>query len=169
MLFVAVLVMACATVDTTDIEVVGKTRPGTDFSNYKTYTWLESAQIVNDPFGQWEPPDFDADSVVKKQVDRELGKRGMTLAGTDPDLQVFFVAGIDMVDPVWREDPDRALPTLQNVPKGALLVVLIDGATRVPVWVGVAGAEIRKQQEPGTARKRLEYAIIEMFRQFPDK
>jgi hypothetical protein len=92
----------------------------------------------------------------------------MMLSGRNPDVMVLFVAGIEMVDMELRKDPQREVPMLQNVPKGSLLVVLIDSTSRVPVWVGVAGAEIGRQQKPSAARQRLEYAISRMFRQFPE-
>jgi hypothetical protein len=59
------------------------------------------------------------------------------------------------------------MPSLQTIPKGALVVVLVDAMNRRPVWVGVAGAELKRSQEPEAARRRLDYAVREMFRDFP--
>lgn len=161
------LVTACATVDTSDIEVVSRASPETTFTSYQTYAWLETARIVNDPLGQWEPPGFDADAAVKAMVDRELGRRGMVVAGGSPDLLVTFVAGIEMTSFEVREGQGNPLPSLQTIPKGALVVLLVDGASHQPVWVGVAGGDVKRQQAADAVRKRLDYAVTEMFRQFP--
>jgi hypothetical protein len=161
------LMTACATVDTSDIEVVGKTSPDAHFGSYRTYAWLKTAEIVNDPFGQWEPPGFDADAAVKGFIDRELGRRGMEAAGSQPDLLVTFVAGIEMTAFEVHEGKGSPLPSLQTIPKGALVVVLVDNTSKRPVWVGVAGADVKRQQEPDTVRKRLDYAVTEMFSKLP--
>ena len=163
----ALLLTACATVDTSDIEVVSKASPDARFDSYRTYAWLKTAQIVNDPLGKWEPPGFDADAAVKVMVDRELGKRGLVPEGNSPDLFVTFVAGIDMASLELREDPEKQQQTLQNIPRGALVVVLVDGSSRRPAWVGVASADVQRTQEPDAIHKRLDYVITEMFRRYP--
>jgi hypothetical protein len=167
LLFAGLLLTACATVDTSDIEVVGKASPDARFDSYRTYAWLETAQIVNDPLGKWEPPGFDADAAVMALVDRELGMRGLIPASDSPDLLVTFVAGIEMAALELREDPEKKQQTLQNIPKGALVVMLVDGASRRLAWVGVAGAEVKRPLESDAIRKRLDYVITEMFRQYP--
>jgi hypothetical protein len=166
MLF-GLLLAGCATVDTSDIEVVTRTSPEARFGSYRTYTWLETAQIVNDPFGQWEPPGFDADAAVMAMVDRELGKRGMRATTDSADLLVTFVAGIEMTAYELREGGQSGLPSLQTVPKGALVVVLVDSASNRPVWVGVAGADIQRQPEADAMHQRLDYVVTEMFRTLP--
>ncbi len=159
----------CATQQLTqDIEVTTKQRPGVDISRYRTYAWLETSQIVNDPMGQWEPPDFDSDAEVKRLIDRELARHGVTMSADEPDMLVTFVAGIDMLSMELREDPDKdGKQTLQNIPKGALVVVLADAESRVRLWVGVAAGDIGKQPDSSTVQHRLDYAITEMFRDYP--
>lgn len=167
LLLASVLLTACATVDTSDIEIVARSSPEARFGSYRTYSWLETAQIVNDPFGQWEPSGFDADAAVKALIDRELGRRGMTAGGNSPDLLVTFVAGIEMTAFEVREGQGSGLPSLQTIPKGALVVVLVDSASMRPVWVGVAGADVKRQQKRDVVRRRLDYAVTEMFRELP--
>jgi hypothetical protein len=161
------LLAGCATVDTSDIEVVTRTSPDARFGSYRTYAWLETAQIVNDPLGQWEPPGFDADAAVKAMVDRELGKRGMRATGNTPDLLVTFVAGIEMTAFEVHEGGQSGWPSLQTVPKGALVVVLVDSASKRPVWVGVAGADVQRQPDADATHRRLDYVVTEMFRALP--
>jgi hypothetical protein len=164
------LVTACASQLTQDIEVTAKQQPGVDLGRYRTYAWQETAQIVNDPLGQWEPPDFDSDAEVTRLVERELAKLGMTAATDNPDMMVTFIAGIDMLSLELREDPKKdGQKTLQNIPKGALVVVLIDAVTRVRLWVGVAAGDIGKQPDSAAVRQRLDYAITGMFQRYPAK
>lgn len=169
LLLAGVLLVSCATQSVRDIQVT--TRRQADFvpHDYRTYSWLETAEIVNDPLGQWEPPDFDADAEVVRLVDTELARQGYTAADSDPDLLVTFIAGIDMAELELREDPKKKKTTLQNIPKGALVVILVNAASGERLWVGVAMADVGRQPDSAAIRQRLAYAIGEMFRGFPGK
>jgi hypothetical protein len=166
-LFFCVLLTSCAAQLTKDIEVTAKQKPGFDLARYRTYAWLDTAQIVNDPLGKWEPPDFDADAEVIRLVDRELAKRGVSQTTTNPQMLVTFIAGIDMIALELREDPEKGKETLQSIPKGALVVVLVDAVSRERLWVGVAGSDVGQQPDSAAVRRRLDYAITEMFRLMP--
>ena len=164
------LLAACASQAVKDIEVTTRRQPDFDPGNYRSYAWLKTAQIVNDPLGQWEPPAFDADAEVTRLVDRELAKHGFAGTNSNPDLLVTFIAGIDMADLKLRDDPDKnGKETLQNIPRGALVVILVDAASRERLWVGVAMADIGRQLDSTIVRRRLDYAISGMFREFPGK
>ena len=76
---IVLLGVGCGTA-TKDIKVDSETRSGADLVGYKTYAWIGSAQIVNDPRGQWEPPPLDADAEIRWLIDRELRKRAATLS-----------------------------------------------------------------------------------------
>ena len=158
----ALLGAGCATV-TKDIKVDAETRPGTDLTRYKTYAWIGSAQIINDPRGQWEPPKLDADAEIRWLIDRELRKRGMTEVNRSPDLLVGFAAGINMEALELVKDPETKADSMRKVPKGALVVVLADAATRVPLWLGTATADLQEKPDVEMAQKRLDYAVTRMF------
>jgi hypothetical protein len=174
--FYIVLVVAIAAVSTAcssitkDIRVNVGVDAKADFSEYETYAWLGTAKIVHDPIGRWEPPDFDADAEIKFLIDRELRKRGMVESLQDPDLAVGFIAGVDMAALKLKKNPDTDLLRLENVPQGALAVVLVDAATGFSVWIANATGEAQgKKLTSAEARKRLDYAVTRMFKSLPDK
>lgn len=158
------LITGCASNLTKDIEVDAEADPKANLAGYKTYAWLGSAAILNDPQGKWEPPAFDADAEIKFLIDRELRNRGIKEVGVSPDLIVGFAAGIDMEALELVEDKDSKLQVLENVPKGGLVVVLIDGDTGIPVWAGAAVADIQQEITSDDVRKRLDYAVTQMFK-----
>ena len=162
MLFIA----GCASSVTKDIMVDAQADPKVDFKGYATYTWLGSAAIVYDPDGTWEPPQFDADAEVKFLIDRELRKRGMSEDSLNPDMIVAFAAGIDMEIMEIDIDPKSDLVVLENVPMGALTVILVDANSGLAIWAGVATAEIQQSPDQDTIKKRLEFAVTGMFKQF---
>jgi hypothetical protein len=167
LLTVLLLVTGCATSVTKDISVDADADPKANFSANKSYAWLGSATIVYDAAGKWEPPNFDADAQIKFLIDRELRKRGMVEDSLSPDMIVIFAAGVDMDVMQYKVDPQSDIDLLENVPLGALSVVLVDAETEVVIWAGLATAEI--QQEPSTevVKKRLDYAVTSMFKELP--
>jgi hypothetical protein len=164
---VLLLLTGCASSVTKDIMVDADADPKVNFAGYSTYKWLGSAAIVYDPEGQWEPPQFDADAEIKFLIDRELRKRGMTEAAGNADMIVAFAAGIDMASMEIKVDPESELSTLENVPMGALTVILIDSSTGLAIWGGVATAEIQQSPDQEIIRQRLDFAVSSMFKKLP--
>ena len=168
LLFVsAMLLSGCSSIPTKDIEIDAVADPKANFSGYKDYAWLGSAAIISDPYGQWEPPEFDADAEIKFLIDRELRKRGMSENSANPDLVVAFAAGIDMDALGLKMDPESKIKTLANVPSGGLLIALVDADSGTVIWVGVAVAELTEQPDVETVKGRLNYAVTKLFKKLP--
>jgi hypothetical protein len=166
-LSVILLVSGCASSVTSDIVVEVEAEPKANFKDYSRYKWLGSAAIVYDPKGKWEVPNFDADSEIKFHIDTELRARGMTEDSLDADLVVAFSAGIDMESMDIDIDPESNLTTLENVPLGTLIVVLVDAKTGLAIWAGSATAEIQESPGEEAIKKRIAYAVRTMFKKFP--
>jgi hypothetical protein len=160
------LLCGCASVPTKDIQVQAQVDPKARISGYKTYAWLASAAILNDAYGQWEPPTFDADAEIKYLIDRELRKRGMSETTVDPDMRVAFAAGINMDVLEFKVDPAGEMSAL-NVPKGALVVLLMDSETGYAIWMGIATANVKNRPDKETAKVRLDYAVTKMLKRLP--
>ena len=163
-LVTAWFVTGCSTFPKDDITVESEANPKVNFSGYKTYAWLGSVAILNDAHGQWEPAAFDADAEIKFLIDRELRKRGIKEVAARPDLIVGFAAGIDMEALELKENKETQLQVLKNVPTGSLVVVLIDGVTGNPVWASAAVANVQQEISSDDVRKRLDYAVTQMFK-----
>lgn len=161
------LLVGCSTVPIKDITVDARADPKANFSGYKSYAWLGSAAIVNDPYGQWEPPNFDADAEVKYLIDRELRKRGMSQNSVDPDMIVAFAAGIKMTTLALKVDPKTKINNLVYAPRGGLLIALSDSKSGFVIWKGVATADIQKQPDAKTVKARLDYAVTQLLRKLP--
>ena len=158
----------CTSVPVDDISIESEADPKVNFSGYKTYAWLGAAGILNDPQGKWEPPKFDADAEITFLIDQELRKRGMTEVTENPDMVVAYALGVDMAALKLKQDPTTNMHSLEEVPQGGLIVVLIDPETEFPTWVSIATAEL-KELEPEMAKKRLAYAVNSMFKKLPKK
>ena len=166
--FTALLFSGCAsTALTRDITVDTQAAPGAKINELKSYAWVATAQILNDPQGQWEPQAFDADAEIQFLIDRELRKRGVSQVELGPDMLVAYIAGVDMAALELKQDPKREMEVLQNNPKGALAVIFISPINGKALWAGVATANVQAQRSSEDSRKRLDYAVSEMFRKLP--
>jgi hypothetical protein len=164
-----VLSTACSSI-TKDIRVKVGVDSKANFSGYESYAWLATAKIVHDPVGRWEPPEFDADAEIKFLIDRELRKHGMVESTQQPDLAVGFLAGVDMAALKLKKNPDTDMLRLENVPQGALAIVLVDVSTGFAVWIGNASGELQgKKITSDDARKRLDFAVTKMLALLPEK
>ena len=168
----AVLLSACtATPDVrTDFD------PATDFSRYRTYSWVftEVPQGMN-PF---------AFQRVHDSIDRALAARGFTKA--DPgDFAVAFTLGardkVVVSDygsyggyyPGWGFDggwgwggwhPQYRTVDVRNVTEGTLALDFYDATTKRPMWHANASKEIT----PGkVSQKEIDTAIDTVIAQFP--
>jgi hypothetical protein len=162
------IISGCASTKLTeDIDVDVQAAPGVDVNAFKSYAWIATAQILNDPQGQWEPRNFDADAEIQFLIDRELRKRGVIQVERNPDMLVAYIAGVDMETLELKEDPQQDMQVLQNNPKGALAVIFLSPVNGRAMWAGVATANVEGQRSTEDTKKRLDYAVSEMFRKLP--
>jgi hypothetical protein len=163
-----VFLSGCASTNvTSDIMVKTDADPKANLSGYKSYTWLGAAAIVFDEKGQWEAPQFNVGTEIKFLIDRELRADGMSEDSVNPDLVVAYAVGFDMDSMEIKTDPENDLEVLKNVPQGALTVILVDAQTGLAVWAGVARAELQQYPTIETSKKRLDFAVSEMFSKLP--
>ena len=162
--FLFSLLTACSSI-TKDIRVEARADPKANFSGYKTYTWVGAAEILNDPEMQWHPPQVQIADEVKFLIDRELQKRGLTMASLgNADLGVAFFTGVDMAAMQLLKDPSADVELLENVPESGLIVALIDAKTGYVIWLGAAVADYKADlYTDKEIRQRLDYAVSEMF------
>jgi len=166
--FFAALLTSCATL-TEDITVETQADSTINYDSFKTYAWSENAQIIFDAIGQWEQPTLDTDEEVKFAINRELRARGLHQVIDSPDLYVSFVAGIDTTILELKEDPNRERKVLTNTPKAALTIALIDGNSGYTIWLGHAVGDAQPQQSIENIRKRIDFAVSEIFKSYNRK
>jgi hypothetical protein len=161
------LFAGCSSVPTKDIQIETQANPKTNFDGYTTYAWLGSAAILRDPSGQWEPPEFDADTEIRHLIDRELRKRGMSETTDNPDMMVTFAVGVDMEAQEIKVDPKTKMEVLEDVSAGGLLVIFIDPSSGFVTWAGAATAKLLEQPDTEMSKARLDYVVTKMLKDLP--
>jgi len=164
--FTILVTVGCASL-TNDIKVKTEKNPGLLFENFKSYAWLATASVINDPDSLWKPPGFDTDEELRILIEKQLDKRGLKKNPATPDLIVGFALGVDMASLGIKTNPDTQIKSSENIPKGALVVVLAEASSGFVIWTGIATADIHENPDDETVRKRLKYAVTEMFSSIP--
>jgi hypothetical protein len=168
-IFILTVVIAGCSSLTGDIQIAIATDPAANLSRYKSYTWLGDVSALNDPENKWQAPKMNITDDIKFVIDRELRKKGIFSYTKDPDLAVVFFTGVDMENMAIKADPNTQQDVLKNIPAADLVVALIDVKTNYVVWMGQASAEVMQNRTDEMIRERIDYAITEMFKRFPEK
>lgn len=161
-------VIGCAPVSVTeDISIEVTQDWSANFDSYKTFAWLGNLFSLNDPEGRWQRPDFPIAPQTAKAVEMQLLSRGITKVAEQPDLKVLLAIGADMAPDGSNGEAQLISQLMQNIPKGALGVFLLDSQSGRPVWSAVASGNILEKPSQEAFTERLNYAMEEMFKSFP--
>ena len=139
------------------LHIIALTHNTRDFAQYSKYVAEK----------EFCPDLSDEEAFIKYLIDRQLRKRGMSESTIAPDMIVAFAAGVDMDALEFQVSPEAGIEVLNNVPRGGLLLVLIDSESGFAVWAGLATADIQRRPDTETAKARLDYAVTQLFKQLP--
>lgn len=165
----ALLLLLAGTLAVFAAKVITDYNHSTDFSQYKTYSWLKVE--AGDPL--W----IDR---ISSAVDAQLLEKGLTKVPVNGDLSVTAF-GSTHTQPrletfydglgggwFWHGFGDgMAVTTVENVKIGTLVVDIFESATKKLIWRGVANDAL--SDKPEKNEKKLEKAVAEMFKHFPPK
>jgi len=140
---------------------------GTDFSRYRTYSWLKVE--AGDPL--W--PDR-----IMTAVDTQLTEKGWSKVPADGDASVAAF-GSSHTQPrletfydnfgggwFWRGFGDgMAITNVENIAIGTLVVDIFDTPTKKLIWRGIVNDVL--SDKPEKNEKKLEKGVEEMFKHFP--
>jgi len=163
------LLGACASDgDFTDIRVDSRTNPSFAMSELRTYAWLVDTAMVRDPDAEWTPGLKDVGAELRAMMDRELRLRGRSTVDVMPDMFARLEFGVDMKATAMKVDGAAGSARFESRPTGGFQIVLVERITRQDVWAARAMGNVTENISPEDSRRRLTYAIREMFEGFPD-
>ena len=129
--------------------------PGTDFSKYHTYAWVDEVQGVPPVGGH---PDQILDTQVKQAVDSQMAAKGLTkvVEGSKPDLLLGYQLMIDREKQIngfgdswggwggfggwglWGGGLSSFSATTSTINIGTFVLGMYDPAVKKLVWIGGA-------------------------------
>jgi hypothetical protein len=146
----------------------------TDFSKYKTWTWLPGAK----------PSEKDIDTLseqrIRAAIEAELPKRGLAKAGDGADLSVTFK--ISVQHKIEQSSASIGIgygwgpahvgvsksPT-RSYDEGTLILDLVDPKTKTLVWRGTAVGTVHKDSPPEERQKNIQNAVAYLLEDYPPK
>ena len=161
------ILLCCATARAQDVRY--NYAPGTDFSKYKTYKWV---QVPDAKY-----PDQLTDGQIKQAVDSQLSRKGLTKTDADDaDLYVTYQISLSQETqwnsfsgPGWRLGGGMPSATSSTINIGTLVLDLYDVAAKQQVWRGDATKTLNPSKDPQKNQKNLQKAMAKLLKNYPPK
>ena len=144
--------------------------PGTDFSKYKTYKWVNIEGA--------EQPDQILQQQIMQAVDSQLASRGMSKTDDDKaDMYIGFQVSITQ-QKQWnaygmgggpRWGGGMATATASTIQIGTLGLDFYDSAAKQLVWRGQATKTLNPSKDPNKNNERLNKAVAKLLKDYPPK
>jgi hypothetical protein len=155
--------------------------PGTDFSKYHTYEWVEEVKGVPRVGGQ---PDQILDAQVKQAVDSQLAAKGFTkvVDGGKADLLLGFQLAIDREKQLngfadgwggwggwgpWGGGLNSFSASTSTINIGTFVLGTYDPAAKKLVWIGAAQHAIEPSKKQEKNQERLNKGAQKLLKNFP--
>jgi hypothetical protein len=152
--------------------------PGTDFTRYKTFKWMElkGAQKLNQI----------AEGQLHTAVEAELAKKGFSKAtGDTADLILTYQVGMSQEQqfttfgdnwgygPGWRggwyggSGFSTSTTTVDTIQIGQVDLDIYDASQQKLVWRGAASKSLDTKAKPEKRQKNLNKAVAKLLKNFP--
>jgi Domain of unknown function (DUF4136) len=152
--------------------------PGTDFSKYHTYAWVDEVQGVPGIGGH---PDQILDAQVKQAIDSQMAGKGLTkvVEGGKPDLLLGYQLAIDKEKQIngfasgmggwgpWGGGLDSFSASTSSNYIGTFVVGMYDPAGKKLVWIGAAQHAIEPSKKQEKNQERLNKGAQKLLKDFP--
>ena len=162
---IALLLLTACTLTAQDVRY--NSMPGTDFSRYHTYKWVNvkgSAQ-----------QDQIVDAEIKQSVDSQLESKGMTKTDSDKaDLYIGYQTAVQQ-ETQWDVEGSRAFGmasgswTSSTISVGTLVLDMYDPRRKELVWTGSATNTIDTGSDHEKHMKKLDKAMAKLLKNYPTK
>jgi Domain of unknown function (DUF4136) len=159
--------------------------PGTDFSKFRTYAWVDEVQGVPTVGGR---PDQILDTQVKQAIDSQMAAKGLTkvVEGGKPDLLLCYQLAIDREKQIngfgdswggglggwgggWGPGGgfSSLSATTSTINVGTFVVGMYDPAVKKLVWIGAAQHAIEPSKKQEKNQQRLNKGAQKLLKEFP--
>lgn len=167
------LLLSCVIASAQDIRYNFK--PGTDFSRYKTYKWVQVPNV--------QYPNQILDAQIKQAIDAQLALKGLSKTEENPDLYVTYQASVNQ-EKQWNSystggdmwgwgrwggwgGMQTTTTTSSTINVGTLSVDFYDVASKEQIWRGDATKTLGSGKDPQKVQKNLNKAMAKLFKKYP--
>jgi hypothetical protein len=141
--------------------------PGTNFSKYKSYKWVEIQGV--------KYPNQLLDTQIKQAIDSQLAMKGLTQTDADhADLYVTYQAAITQqlqwstygMGGGWYWG-GMVTTTSSIINVGTLVLDIYDAAVKQLIWRGDATKTLNPSKDPQKNLQRLQKAMAKLLKNYP--
>jgi hypothetical protein len=167
-LAIALLLLAAGPLVAQDVK--SNFMPGTDFSKYHTYKWINIEGASH--------PNQIVDAEIKQAVDAQLATKGLTKTdGDKADMYVGYQVAVDK-QKQWngygmgggvRWGGGMATATSSTIDVGTLVLDMYDPTTKQLVWTGSATKTMDPSSNQQKNEKNLSKAMEKLLKNYPPK
>jgi Domain of unknown function (DUF4136) len=170
--------IACAVTFAQDVRT--NYMPGSDFSKYHTYAWVDEVQGVPEVGGH---PDQILDTQVKQAIDSQMAAKGFVkVLDGKPDLLLGYRLVIDREKQIngfangwggwgswgpWGGGLDTFSAGTSTINIGTFVVGMYDPAAKKLVWIGAAQHAIEPSKKQEKNQERLNKGAQKLLKDFP--
>ena len=161
------VLLACAIANAQDVK--SNFMPGTDFSKYHSYKWVDIEKGAH--------PNQIVDAQIKQAVDEQLSTKGLTKTTDDKaDLYLGYQIAVDQ-EKQWNAYGmgggvrwgGMANATSSTINVGTLVLDMYDPATKQLVWTGNATKTMDPSSNQEKNQKNLNKAMAKLLKNYPPK
>ena len=142
--------------------------PGTDFSKYHTYKWVDIEKGAH--------PNQIVDAQIKQAVDGQLTQKGLTKTDDEKaDMYIGYQIAVDQ-EKQWnaygmgggaRWGGGMGTATQSTISIGTLVLDMYDPATKQLVWTGNATKTMDPSSNQEKNQQRLNKAMAKLLKHYP--
>jgi len=155
----ALLPAACSTV-TARADYV----PGTDYSGYRTFAWLEPHILASAEDHELVTPMLI--DRIEAEVERGLGALGITRVEREA-ADLLVRKQLSVREQLKVNDPYYSYDSMQVYEVGSLVIDLIDSTDERLVWRGIGEARILDLKTPEERMARIQEVVDAILANFP--
>jgi hypothetical protein len=162
----ALAMLACTLTPAQDVTT--NSMPGTNFSKYRTYKWVQIEGAVQ--------PNQIVDAQIKQSIDSQLAAKGLTKTDVESaELLIGYQVSIDQ-EKQWnaygtggglRWGGGMATAQQSTISIGTLVLDMYDPAPKQLVWTGRVSKTLDPSANQGKKQKNLDKAMAKLLKNFP--
>jgi hypothetical protein len=173
LLVTCVFLVWCASAAAQDIRY--NFLPGTDFSKYRTYKWVQVPNV--------QYPNSILDEQIKRAIENQLSLKGLTKTEESPDLYITYQVAITQ-EKQWNSystggdywgwggwrgwgGMETSTTTSSTIHIGTLSCDMYDVETKKQIWRGDATKTLGSGKDPRKVEKNLNKAMAKLFKKYP--
>lgn len=135
-----------------------------NFSNYKTYQWVDSKT--------GRAPNQLMDQNIKRAVDAQMALKGLQPVASGADVQVVYQAAVDQEKQfeAFGTGPrffGTGRVTSTTIEVGKLVVDIYDASSQRLVWSSSVSKTLDLKKDPDKNFANLQKAVAKMFKNYP--